>query len=306
MTEDNRIVNALWVGRTLSLIELLTLYSFTYHGHIVHLWTYDTILTPLPPGVILKDANDIIPESEIFYKKHKDPVAGVGKGSIGAPFSDLFRYKLLYEYGGWWVDMDVTCLKPLNISEPYFFREHLILDVIGNVLKCPKGSDLMKRTYEEVKTTCDENTVDWLLPNKILNRHILELGLIHFKRTGVSNIDEWNETMEYIRKKSEIPAAWLVIHWTNEEFRMNKIDKNHLRLANSTLGSLLMKYNVPVEKRKSLKVLRNEIILLNPVKRTKEFIMKIFYFFYSHIIYYFKDENERRRMRGEKDEGKQD
>jgi len=164
----------------------------------------------------------------------------------------------------------------------------------------------MKRTYEEVKTTCDENTVDWLLPNKILNRHIHELGLIHFKRTGVSNIDEWNETMEYIRKKSEIPAAWLVIHWTNEEFRMNKIDKNHLRLANSTLGSLLMKYNVPLEKRKSLKVLRNEIILLNPVKRTKEFIMKIFYFFYSHIIYYFKDENERRRMRGEKDEGKQD
>jgi len=300
LKEENIIVNALWVGKSLSMIELLTLYSFTYHGHTVNLWTYNGLITPLPPDVIRKDANLIIPERDIFYKKHLDPIAGVGEKSIGAPFSDLFRYKLLYEQGGWWIDMDVTCLKPLDISEPYFFRDHLILDVIGNVMKCPKGSELMKRTYYEVKEKCDENTVDWLLPNKILNKHIHELGLMKYKQADVSNRDEWDETKRYIRGNIKIPENWLVIHWTNEEFRMNRIDKNNLRLSNTTLGLLIAKFRVPVRNQNILRMIRNEIILINPVRKTKEFMMKIIWFFYSHIVYYFKDEEEKRKMRGEK------
>ena len=286
MTEENRIIHALWVGKTLSLIELLTLYSFTHHGHIIYLWTYGEIETALPPGVIIQDANLIIPEKEIFYKKDKDPVAGVGKGSIGAPFSDLFRYKLLYEYGGWWVDMDVTCLKPLDISEPYFFRGHLILDVIGNVIKCPKGSELMRRTYREVKETCDEHTREWLLPNKILNKHIHELDLMRYKQVNVSNKDEWAETKTYILKNTRIPEKWMIIHWTNEEWRMNKIDKNHIRIHNSALGSLLLQYKVPCRQPNVLKRMRNEIIFFSPVRKAFQLSKKIYYFFGGHIKYW--------------------
>lgn len=288
MLPENRIINALWVGNNLSMLEMLTLHSFTSNGHVVHLWVYETIFNTLPSEVVLKDANLIIPAKEIFVRKHLDPVAGVGKGSLGAPFSDLFRYKLLYEIGGWWVDMDVTCLKPLDVTEPYFFRDHLFLDVIGNVIKCPKGSELMHRTYEVVKSTCDEDTLDWLLPNKILVNNIRELGLLKYKKHGISNKDEWNETKRFITKRTEIPKDWIVIHWTNEEWRMHGIYKNSIRTWNSTLGDLIEKYKVPHTNPNYLKLIINEISFFSPKQKIIHLIHIIYYFFSGHFLYYWK------------------
>ena len=37
-------------------------------------------------------------------------------GSLAA-FSNLFRYKLLLERGGWWVDTDVICLRPFRVRD---------------------------------------------------------------------------------------------------------------------------------------------------------------------------------------------
>jgi len=50
------------------------------------------------------DGNQIIPEHEAFTYKN-----GPGSGSYSA-FSNLFRYKLLAQKGGWWIDMDMVCL----------------------------------------------------------------------------------------------------------------------------------------------------------------------------------------------------
>jgi hypothetical protein len=311
ISQDNKIINGLWVGNKLSHIEILTLKSFIYHGHDFHLWVYEEI-DNVPEDVILKDANQIIPEKDIIVRKYNDPVTGVGKGSVGAPFSDMFRYKLLYEHGGWWVDLDVTCLKPLQFEEPYFFRNHLFLDVIGNVMKCPKGSELMLKTYREVKETCDENTLDWLLPNKTLGKYIKELGLMKYVRSGISNLDEWPETKRYIRRSAKIPESWYLIHWMNEEWRMNGIDKNHLRKRYSTLGDLLKEYDVKTGKVNLLKAIRNDLKLAKPINtrvirygtpgvyyRVVGLIKMIFYYvvrrpfnkvywyFHGHVKYYW-------------------
>jgi len=40
-------------------------------------------------------------------------------------FADLFRYKMLYEHGGWWVDLDLILLRPLTHSPPYCFATEL-------------------------------------------------------------------------------------------------------------------------------------------------------------------------------------
>jgi hypothetical protein len=51
------------------------------------------------------DAAEIIPESELFYFNNpqtSDPDLG--------PFSDLFRFKLLWMRGGWYFDVDTICL----------------------------------------------------------------------------------------------------------------------------------------------------------------------------------------------------
>jgi len=288
LSEDNKTVHGLWIGNKLSVIELLTIKSFISNGHDFHLWAYETIGN-LPEGVILRDANQIIPQKDIIVRKYNDPVTGVGKGSVGAPFSDIFRYKLLYEHGGWWVDMDVTCLKPLQFEEPYFFRNHLLLDVIGNVMKCPKGSELMLRAYKEAAASCDENTLDWLLPNKILNKHIRELGLLGFRKSDVSNKDEWPETKGYIRSLKKIPENWYLIHWSNEEWRMNGLDKEHLRLKNTTLGFLIEKYEVPATKAKFFKMLGNDLKLARPFRFYAPSILyaspinKVFWYFHGHI-----------------------
>jgi hypothetical protein len=243
LSDDNRIVHGLWIGNRLSAIEMLTLHSFTDKGHIFYLWVYEPIQNQLPENVILKDANEIIPASRIYRRKYNDPQFKIGKDSLGSPFSDLFRYKLLYEFGGWWVDMDVTCLQPLNLDESYFFRAHPLIPLIGNVMKVPAKSELMRLTYEEVNETCNENTLEWLLPNKILNKFVFELELQNYIREDLSAPDWWEKVEKFIHTNKKFPERWLFIHWMNEEWRTREIDKNEI-FTKTSIGNLAEKYGL--------------------------------------------------------------
>jgi hypothetical protein len=243
MQPSNKVVNGLWIGTSLSKVELLTIHSFLAAGHSFRLWTYESIETVLPNNVTLCDANTIIPSTNVFTYKNTNAY-GHGKGSV-AGFSDIFRYKLLYEYGGWWVDMDVTCLKPLDFEAPYFFRNHHHLEVVGNVMKCPAKSELMLRCYEEAIQTIDENNTDWHKPIEILNRFIEAFGLQEYIVRDVSNHDQWEVTSLYILKQNKIPESWFFIHWQNEEWRSREIDKT-LFYYKSSLAQLLAKFGLVV------------------------------------------------------------
>ena len=223
MSPENKIVHSLWVGNTLSKLELLTLSSFIASGHTFHLWLYEPLSTPLPSGVEVKDASEIIPKDRVFNYRFASNF-GHGKGSY-AGFSDIFRYKLLYEKGGWWVDMDVTCLKPLDFSDPYFFRSHHDLSVVGNVVKCPPGCELMKLCYEEALNTVNENNTDWLKPIEILNRHIVSLQLQKHIQGNLSNADKWNDTRTFIWSNNPLAENWYFVHWQNEEWRKNEVTR---------------------------------------------------------------------------------
>ena len=109
------IINSLWIGRPLGLIEQLSIASFLRNGCEYHLYCYEKI-EGVPAGAIVRDASEILPASEIFYYSH-----GLGKGSVAA-FANLFRYKLLFKRGGWWMDTDMVCLRPMEISEPVICR----------------------------------------------------------------------------------------------------------------------------------------------------------------------------------------
>lgn len=222
MDNNNLTVNALWIGKYLSACELLTIKSFLNNGHRFVLWTYDEIKTMLPEGVELHDAAEIIPREKVFCYKYRNQF-GHGKGSY-AGFSDIFRYKLLYLYGGWWTDMDVTCLKPMDFEDEYVFRTHHSLPLVGNIMKCPKGSELMKACWEEAEQKIDENNRDWHLPINILVDNVNRFGLGNFIKS-YSNPDSWNVVRKLLKGKTEVPDEWHVIHWINEEWRRNKIDR---------------------------------------------------------------------------------
>ena len=59
------IVQSLWVGNTLSNMEVCCINSFLKHGFIFHLYTYESVKR-VPKGTIIKDANEIMPAKEIF------------------------------------------------------------------------------------------------------------------------------------------------------------------------------------------------------------------------------------------------
>lgn len=109
MMRELPTISALWIGKELSPIERLTAASFVAHGHAFHLYAYQPVAN-VPAGVTLVDANTIIPEREIF----------LSHGGY-AHFADWFRWRMLKERGGFWVDMDVVCLRPFDFVREVVF-----------------------------------------------------------------------------------------------------------------------------------------------------------------------------------------
>ncbi|MFN8309498.1 MAG: glycosyltransferase [Chitinophagales bacterium] len=234
-------VNGLWIGGALSPIEMLCIQSFRYHGYTFKLWTYQDVAN-IPEGTEIGNANDIIPESGVFnYAKINR--FGFGKGSY-AGFSDIFRYKLLYEKGGIWVDMDISCLSPVaELDADYFFRSHHLAGAVGNVLKAPKGCELMRYCYERAQKEVTAENTNWMLPITILNNGIHKFRLSRYIST-ISNNDRFPEVAALLLGKSKPRYNWSVIHWMNEEFRRLNLPNQEF-LTNSTMAALLKKYQIP-------------------------------------------------------------
>ena len=104
--DESNVIRTFWHGPDLSVYEELALASFVKLGHRVQLFSYRE-LRPIP-GVERVDAACILPEAEVFSYQE-----GPGRGSFAA-FANWFRYKMLSELGGTWIDTDVLCLKPLS------------------------------------------------------------------------------------------------------------------------------------------------------------------------------------------------
>jgi len=238
---ENPPIQSLWIGGKLSLMEQLTINSFINNGHEFHLYVYDEIETPINHLVKIKDANEILDRKHIFSYKNYNQF-GHGKGSVSG-FSDIFRYKLLYEKGGWWVDMDVTCIKPLKTEGEYYFRKHHELLAVGNVMKAPAKNQLMLDCFNEALAEVDEHNTDWHKPINILNENIKKHQLEEFVGDGISNRDWWLEIIDFLYAKKRIPKNWVFIHWTNENFRAFGMNKNNFKI-NSTYGKLLKKHKV--------------------------------------------------------------
>jgi hypothetical protein len=107
-----------WHGGPLSPYELTCLRSFIDWGHAVDLYTYDADLV-VPAGVRVCDAGELIARDQVFVYQAE----GFGKGSPSA-FSNFFRYSLLAEKGGWWIDTDVLCLTDrIPLDDEFFARQ---------------------------------------------------------------------------------------------------------------------------------------------------------------------------------------
>ena len=134
-------VNTLWIGDSVSPMERACIQSFLDKGFDYHLYCYRPIAN-VPPGCQLLDAGKVLPESRIIRYTR-----GPGKGSV-ALFANMFRYKLLYESGGWWVDTDMFCLTQALPDAGVVLSQEDAQGLNNAIMRFPPGHALLQAGYE--------------------------------------------------------------------------------------------------------------------------------------------------------------
>lgn len=245
------IIQSLWIGDKLSVMEQLSIASFIQNGHPFHLYTYGPVES-VPEKAIIMDANELIPES--VMQQHRS-LAG---------FSDVFRYKLLYERGNYWCDTDLVCLKPLTWSSPYVFSSEYHIHsglrfwikkkkFIGScVIKSPSGSPIMKHCYDVAsrQAPSDINRDDnWgvigptLLQNAIrafnFNRYVMPPEVF-----CPVDFTDWRDLISKPHDPEMFKDARAVHLW-NEFWRANKVDKAAIFGSDCIYEYLKAKYLKP-------------------------------------------------------------
>jgi mannosyltransferase OCH1-like enzyme len=171
----NSIIQGLWIGKALSVMERMSINSFLQNEHEYHLYCYET-LDLVPEKAVIKDGNEILPASSIFQYSRYKSYSG---------FSNWFRYKLLFERGGWWADTDVICVKPFDFQDEYVFSSEVDNGVeVANsgIIKAPVGSSLMARAYKVCESK-DKSKLAWGETGpRLLGAAVKEFGLEKYKR----------------------------------------------------------------------------------------------------------------------------
>tara|TARA_R100001086_G_scaffold163583_1_gene88240 strand:- start:398 stop:1894 length:1497 start_codon:yes stop_codon:yes gene_type:complete len=243
-------VNTLWVGEKLNELSRLSIKSWLNQGYKVNLWCYDTIndLMLDNDNIFLKDANDIIKS----------------KNNLGLdilPFSDYWRFKLLYKYGGIWLDADMVLLDNLPDYDIIISAEHTMQsrayashrEQIANIgcLKFPKDDELLKDVIDKIDSK--KNKSVFCDNMRVFQKCIKESGgydswvcdkdlfcaIPWFQSKEMYYDSEYKEKYAVVNRDND----WVIhnaigIHmWNNKTYSKNKIDFENLH--KESLYSLL-------------------------------------------------------------------
>ena len=235
------IVQGLWIGSRLSVMERLSICSYLEHGHPFHLYTYEDVQN-IPAGAVVRDGREILPADGIFCYQR-----GFGKGSVSA-FSNCFRYKLLLERGGWWSDLDSVCLRPLD-----FDGQHVVgyerhpdgeLRVASGLMKAPADSPLMEFCWN-TSWQVDRSTVRWgQIGPALLNQALREskVSVQTVEPTVFYPIHYW-QVWELVTP-GEIPAGSSAIHLWNSQWRSNGLNPDAVFRPDCVYEQLKQRFKV--------------------------------------------------------------
>jgi mannosyltransferase OCH1-like enzyme len=222
-------------------MEYLSLASFLANGHPYHLYVYDDV-KHIPAGTIVEDANAVLPASMIFKYRDFDSYAG---------FSNYFRYKLLLERGGWWVDTDVVCLRPFDFEDDYVFASQISScgaeEIANAVIKAPPGSPLMEFAWK----TClskDPQEIQWGETGPFLMREaVAKFQLEHFRKPYVTfcpvSFQRWRSVLE-ADTGAALPGDAYALHLWNEMWRRAGQSKNGVYATSSLYEQLKHRYEL--------------------------------------------------------------
>jgi mannosyltransferase OCH1-like enzyme len=221
--DANKLIQGLWIGPELSVMEQLSISSFLLNGHDYHLYVYDEV-KHIPAGTVVMDAGEILPSSRIFQYKHRPSYAG---------FANFFRYKLLLERGGWWADSDTICVKPFDFPDEYVFSaeiNHRGREVVNNgVTKAPVGSAVMAYTWQVCQTKNPARLLWGETGPRLLAKAVKKFGLERYKQTYRTfcpiDYEQWRKLLQPDLDES-LDERTYAIHLWNEMWRLAGQDKN--------------------------------------------------------------------------------
>ena len=222
---DKQIAKSLWIGDRLFPQHIISINSFIQNGFVYNLYVYDDVKN-VPSGVILCDANDIIPKEEIWYYNN-----GFNKGSPSG-FSNQFRFQILHEHGGLWVDTDVVLLNDFNFDKPYIFisERNVNGDIhpTSSVIFSESGTSSGKIWLEAINNISYRNKARVIhgetgpeLVTYLVNKYNLEEYVLPpnaFCSVG------WHETDKLI-DGTQLPEDVIGLHLFDAQSNLNDIDK---------------------------------------------------------------------------------
>ena len=135
-----RVLNSVWVGETLGPLEQLCIRSGLAAGHPFHVYSYEPDrLKGVPPGAEIKDAAEVMPRERMTaYAECNSFVLG----------SNFWRYEMLRQGRGFWVDLDLLLLKPLDLDQDYVFGREREGSINTAVMLAPADSALVRDLVE--------------------------------------------------------------------------------------------------------------------------------------------------------------
>lgn len=216
------IIQGLWIGARLSAMERMSVESFLAKGHEYHLYTYGHV-EGVPRGAVVRDASEILPPSMIFRYREFDTVSG---------FSNFFRYKLLLERGGWWVDADVVCLCPFDFADEHVFSSEWVRGeqvVNSGIIKAPAGSPAMEHAWRVCEGKRREELRWGETGPRLVQEAVMKCGLLRYVRPYEAfcplSYSDWDRVLEPGGVGDFGPETYAVHLW-NEMWRRAGEDKD--------------------------------------------------------------------------------
>tara|TARA_Y100000310_G_scaffold313849_1_gene362657 strand:+ start:1665 stop:2393 length:729 start_codon:yes stop_codon:yes gene_type:complete len=240
----SNIIQSLWIGNELSQVEQLCISSYINNGHKFHLYSYNEI-KGIPDGCELKNARDILPESDVFAYK-----TGIGKGSFSA-FSNYFRYKMLNLIGGWWTDTDIVCLKKIDLKDDFVFASEKTVDgeshITSGIIKSPPGSEFSKFCYDFCKEQ-NKETLEWgTVGPRLVKKAALDLGLANYVKPwewfNPIGFEQFGMLFDETFGDMNLENSY-TLHLWNEMWRRAGINKNQNFSKESLFGKLKLKHKI--------------------------------------------------------------
>ena len=233
------VIQSLWIGEDLTQIEKLCVQSYLDHGHEFHLYTYSEI-GGVPAGALIKDGNEILPESAIFQNT---------SGSYAA-FSDWFRYAMLAKKGGFWVDMDMICIKPFDFDSKIILAggsDGYTTAIIG----MPENHPLMVALEETCRNYQNKNYAGWgkIGGPEVLTQFVHKFGMEKYGRPYMYFYPWGSQVWQVAFDRTFSEGVNLYpnthsVHLYNEMGRKIKLDKNAQFDSDSLVEQLKAKHRI--------------------------------------------------------------